>query len=68
VPTKLVVGDKDVGFEAFGTKDYLRGEKLRNLVPNLEVVIIDGHHFIQLENAQTVNDEIISFLSTHAFP
>ncbi|XP_010275536.1 PREDICTED: bifunctional epoxide hydrolase 2 [Nelumbo nucifera] len=62
VPTKLIVGDKDIGFESFGTKDYIEGDVFKSLVPNLEVVIIDGHHFIQQEKAQQVSDEILSFL------
>uniref|UniRef100_A0A2P2JPG5 Epoxide hydrolase 2 n=1 Tax=Rhizophora mucronata TaxID=61149 RepID=A0A2P2JPG5_RHIMU len=61
VPTKFIVGDKDVGFQSFGTKDYVSGEMFRNLVPNLEVLVIDGHHFIQREKAALVSDEILSF-------
>lgn len=63
MPTKLIVGDKDVGFLSFGTKDYINGEKFKELVPNLEVVVIDGHHFIQQEKAEQVSHEILSFFS-----
>ncbi|XP_074313232.1 epoxide hydrolase 1-like [Silene latifolia] len=66
VPTKLIIGDKDMGVQSLGTLDYVKGEEFRSIVPNLDVVIIDGHHYIQLENAQLVNDEIVSFLRNQA--
>ncbi|XP_059623556.1 uncharacterized protein LOC132266644 [Cornus florida] len=62
VPTKLIVGDKDIGFDCGGTKEYIQGDVFKSLVPNLEVVILDGHHFIHQEKAQEVSDEILSFL------
>ncbi|XP_023920756.1 uncharacterized protein LOC112032217 [Quercus suber] len=63
VPTKFIVGDKDVGFHSFGTKDYVEGEEFKTLVPNLKVVIIDGHHYIQQEKAEQVTNEILSFFN-----
>ncbi|KAJ7978319.1 Epoxide hydrolase 2 [Quillaja saponaria] len=63
VATKFIVGDKDVGFQAFGTKDYIEGEEFKTLVPNLEVVLMDGHHFIHQEKAEQVTNEILSFFS-----
>lgn len=62
VPTKFIIGDKDIGFESIGTREYVTGDVFKRFVPNLEVVIIDGHHFIQQEKAQEVSDEILSFL------
>ena len=62
VPTKFIAGDKDVGFKSGGTKDYVEGDMFKSLVPNLEVVILDGHHFIHQEKAQEVSDEILSFI------
>lgn len=62
VPTKFIAGDKDMGFESAGTKDYVRGDVFKSLVPNHEVVILDGHHFIHQEKAQQVSDEILSFI------
>lgn len=62
VPTKFMIGDKDFGFEFIGTKQYVTGDVFKEFVPNLEVVILDGHHFIQQEKAQEVSDEILSFL------
>ncbi|KAL4615857.1 hypothetical protein ACB092_07G157200 [Castanea dentata] len=63
VPTKFIVGDKDVGFRSFGTKDYVEGEQFKTLVPNLKVVIVDGHLYIQQEKAEQVTNEILSFFN-----
>jgi pimeloyl-ACP methyl ester carboxylesterase len=62
VPTKYIVGDKDIGFESFGTKDYVHSDVFKSYVPNLEVVILDGHHFIHQEKPQEISNEILSFL------
>ncbi|XP_031260747.1 uncharacterized protein LOC116118937 [Pistacia vera] len=62
VPTKFIVGDKDIGFEINGIREYVTGD-FKNFVPNLEVVILDGgHHFIQQEKPEAVSEEILSFL------
>uniref|UniRef100_A0A5B6YSN7 soluble epoxide hydrolase n=2 Tax=Davidia involucrata TaxID=16924 RepID=A0A5B6YSN7_DAVIN len=63
VPAKLIVGDKDIGFDCGGTKEYIEGNVFKSLVPDIEVVILDGHHFIHQEKAQQVSDEILFFLS-----
>ncbi|KAK4840187.1 hypothetical protein QYF36_001821 [Acer negundo] len=60
VPAKFIAGDKDIGFES--TREYVTGDVFKQLVPNLEVVILDGHHFIQQERAQEVSEEILFFL------
>ncbi|KAK7360100.1 hypothetical protein VNO77_02076 [Canavalia gladiata] len=61
VPTKFIVGDKEIAFESGGIKDYVKSDIFKSLVPNLEVVILDGHHFIHQEKAQQVSHEILSF-------
>lgn len=61
VPAKLILGDKDINIEA--TRRYTTGDVLKNLVPELEVVFLDGHHFIQQEKPQQVSHEILSFLN-----
>lgn len=66
VPTKYLVGDKDIGLETLGTKDYVQGEIFKSCVPDLEVVFLDGHHFIQEEKPQEVSNEILSFLRKHS--
>ncbi|KAF5463072.1 hypothetical protein F2P56_019018 [Juglans regia] len=62
VPTKFIVGDKDLNFESFGTREYVTGDVFKELVPNLEVVFLDGHHFIQQEKAKEVSNEILFFI------
>lgn len=64
VPVKLIVGDKDIGFESYGTKDYIRGNIFKSYVPNVEVVVIDGYHFLQQERADEVNAEILAFFGS----
>ncbi|KAD3640729.1 hypothetical protein E3N88_29952 [Mikania micrantha] len=61
VPTKLIVGDKDIGYESF-SKPYIEGNVIKTLVPDIESVILDGHHFIHQEKPQKVSDEVISFI------
>lgn len=62
VPTKFIVGDKDIGFEISGIREYVTAD-FKNFVPNLEVVILDGgHHFINQEKPEAVSEEIFSFL------
>lgn len=67
VPTKYIIGDRDIGFEAFGMKDYVKGDVFQSFVPNLEVAIIpDGHHFIHQEKPQQISEEILSFLRSQS--
>ncbi|XP_010254688.1 PREDICTED: bifunctional epoxide hydrolase 2-like isoform X1 [Nelumbo nucifera] len=63
VPAKLIIGDKDVWFHTFGTKEYMEKGAYKNFVPNLEVVFIDGHRHIQQEKAEEVTHEILSFFN-----
>lgn len=44
------------------TREYVTGDVCQGLVPNLEVTVLDGHHFIQQEKAQEVSNEILSFI------
>lgn len=52
-----------MNFESFGTREYVTGDVFKELVPNLEVVFLDGHHFIQQEKAEEVSNEILFFIS-----
>ncbi|XWS42110.1 hypothetical protein CRYUN_Cryun17cG0140700 [Craigia yunnanensis] len=49
VPVKFLVGENDLGFETSSVREYVQGNVFRSLVPHLEVVILDGHHFLQQE-------------------
>jgi pimeloyl-ACP methyl ester carboxylesterase len=64
VPTKFLVGDKDIGYKSFGTELYIKNGSLKANVPDLHVVCIDGHHFIQQEKAEEVTKEILSYFSS----
>ncbi|KAJ3687136.1 hypothetical protein LUZ61_016300 [Rhynchospora tenuis] len=64
VPTKFILGNKDIGCISFGTSMYIKSGGLKAIVPNLEVVTIDGHHFIQQEKAEEVTSEILSYFSS----
>ncbi|CAM0951069.1 unnamed protein product [Alopecurus aequalis] len=62
VPAKFIIGEKDIGIESFGVKCYVEGGGFKSNVADLEVAIIEGHHFLQQEQAERVNAEILSFL------
>ncbi|VAI27531.1 unnamed protein product [Triticum turgidum subsp. durum] len=62
VPAKFIGGEKDIGVESFGVKRYIESGGFKSNVPDLEVSIIEGHHFLQQEQAERVNSEILSFL------
>lgn len=50
-----------MGFKSFGTENYIKGDEFKTLVPDLEVVIIrDAQHYIQLEKAEQITEEILS--------
>ncbi|OEL34343.1 hypothetical protein BAE44_0004638 [Dichanthelium oligosanthes] len=66
VPAKFILGEKDVGLQSLGTEKYVKCGGLKSNVPNLEVSIIEGHHFLQQEQAKRVNSEILSFLDKFA--
>jgi pimeloyl-ACP methyl ester carboxylesterase len=62
VPAKFIAGDKDMGAQSFGVEQYIKSGAFRSNVPDLEVSIIDGHHFLQQEQADKVSYEILSYL------
>jgi len=63
VPTKYIVGDKDLVYTTPGMKNFVHGGRLKKIAPFLEevVVIEDGHHFIQQEKPNEVSDHILNF-------
>ncbi|XP_078148966.1 epoxide hydrolase 2-like [Carex rostrata] len=65
VPTKFIVGDKDIGFKSFGTEMHIKSGGFKASVPDLDVAIINGcYHFIQQEKAEEVASEILSYFSS----
>ncbi|KAL3722561.1 hypothetical protein ACJRO7_034866 [Eucalyptus globulus] len=59
VPTKFIVGDKDVALQTFGTISYMEGELFKELVPSLQVLVIYSHH----GRSKSLTTEILSFFS-----
>jgi pimeloyl-ACP methyl ester carboxylesterase len=66
VPAKFILSENDSGLQSFGTEKYVKSGGLKSNVPNVEVSIIEGHHFVQQEKAERVNSEILSFLDKFA--
>ncbi|XBH60048.1 hypothetical protein VPH35_114693 [Triticum aestivum] len=48
--------------KSFGIKHYIERGAFKFSVPDLEAAIIEGHHYLQQEQAERVNPEILSFL------
>ncbi|MBA0575261.1 hypothetical protein Golob_027642 [Gossypium lobatum] len=63
VPVKFMVAENDIGFDINGIRQYIEGNVFRNLIPDLEVVMLDGHHYLQQEKHHQVSEEILSFLA-----
>uniref|UniRef100_A0A803KYK1 AB hydrolase-1 domain-containing protein n=1 Tax=Chenopodium quinoa TaxID=63459 RepID=A0A803KYK1_CHEQI len=66
VPGKFIIGNKDIGFVNLGIREYIEGPIFKSLIPNLQVAILNGHHYIQLEKPQDVSNEILSFLQDNS--
>jgi pimeloyl-ACP methyl ester carboxylesterase len=62
VPVKFIAGDKDIGAQSFGTGECIKSAEFKSTVPDLEVTVIEGHHFLQQEQAERVNSEMVSYL------
>jgi hypothetical protein len=64
VRTKFILVERDIGCNTYGTGMIVRGGGLKEVVPNLDVVSIDGYHFIQQEKPDEVTSEILSYFSS----
>lgn len=68
VPALLIMGGKDYVFKFPGIEDLTKGEKAKELVPNLEVTFIpEGTHFVQEQFPEQVNQLILDFLAKHTW-
>ncbi|XP_039167499.1 AB hydrolase superfamily protein YfhM isoform X1 [Eucalyptus grandis] len=66
VPALLVMGEKDYGFKFAGAEEYVRSGKVKEFVPQLEIVFApEGTHFIQEQSPDVVNQLILDFLKKH---
>ncbi|OIS99273.1 hypothetical protein A4A49_53567 [Nicotiana attenuata] len=69
VPALLIMGEKDYVLKAPGMEEYIRSEKVKDFVPNLEIVFIHvGTHFVQEQFPEEVNQLVLSFLKSHSQP
>ncbi|EXC03944.1 Epoxide hydrolase 2 [Morus notabilis] len=65
VPVKFIVGDQDLVYNLYGTKDYIHKGGFKRDVPFLqEVVVMEGvGHFVNEEKADEVTQHIYDFFS-----
>lgn len=48
VPALLILGEKDYFLKFPGIEDYIRSGKVKDFVPNLEIIhLSEGSHFVQ---------------------
>ncbi|XP_077240215.1 epoxide hydrolase 2-like [Tasmannia lanceolata] len=67
VPALLVMGEKDYALKFLGMEDYIKSGKVKDYVPDLEIVFLpEGSHFVQEQLPDQVNQLIITFLNKHA--
>lgn len=67
LPAMLIMGEKDYVFKMPGMDDYIRGAKVKNFVPNLDIVLLpEGNHFAQEKLRDEVNKLVIGFLDKHS--
>ncbi|XP_030467806.2 uncharacterized protein LOC115686594 [Syzygium oleosum] len=66
VPALLVMGEKDYVLKFPGIEEYIRSGKVKEFVPQLEIVFSpEGTHFIQEQSPDEVNQLILDFLKKH---
>ncbi|XP_077223705.1 epoxide hydrolase 3-like [Tasmannia lanceolata] len=66
VPALLVMGGKDYVLNFPGMEDYLKSGKVKDYVPDLEIIFLpEGTHFVQEQFPDQVNQLIIAFLNKH---
>jgi pimeloyl-ACP methyl ester carboxylesterase len=64
VKALFIAGKKDMVLQFPGFKKFVMGPRFRQMVPNLQnVIILEGSHFIHEEKPEKFNNELISFLT-----
>lgn len=64
-PALLIMGDKDYVFKFPGMEDYIRSGKVKEFVPDLDIIYLpEGSHFVQEQSPDEVNQLILTFLNT----
>ncbi|XP_031250819.1 bifunctional epoxide hydrolase 2-like [Pistacia vera] len=66
VPALLIMGDQDYVFKFPGMEDYIRSGKVKQFVPDLEIVYLpEGTHFVHEQLPEQVNQLILTFLNKY---
>ncbi|KAF5728927.1 bifunctional epoxide hydrolase 2 isoform X2 [Tripterygium wilfordii] len=66
VPALLIMGVKDYVLKFPGMEEYIRSGKLKEVVPDLEIIWLpEGTHFVQEQSPDQVNELILAFLNKH---
>ncbi|KAF9608346.1 hypothetical protein IFM89_009281 [Coptis chinensis] len=65
-PVLLIMGEKDYVLKFPGMQKYIRSDKMKEYVPDLEMIFLpEGSHFAQEQFPEKVNQLITKFLSEH---
>ncbi|PQQ10110.1 uncharacterized protein Pyn_13049 [Prunus yedoensis var. nudiflora] len=65
-PALFIMGGKDYVNKFPGMEDYINSGKVKQFVPNLEIVFLpEGTHFVQEQSPEVVNQLIVTFLGKH---
>lgn len=66
VPALLIMGDQDYVLRFPGMEEYIRNGKVKDFVPDLEIVHLpEGTHFVHEQLPEQVNQIILNFLNKH---
>lgn len=64
VPALLIMGCKDFAFKFPGMEEFVRSGKVKELVPDLEIIYLsEGTHFVQEQSPDEINHLILEFLN-----
>lgn len=65
-PALFIMGEKDYCLKFPGIEEYVRSEKVKDYVPNLEIIYLpEGSHFVQEQYPQEVNQLLLNFFAKH---
>ncbi|KGN49210.1 uncharacterized protein LOC101208531 [Cucumis sativus] len=66
IPALFIMGEKDYVFKFPEIEEYVRSERVKDFVPNLEIVYLpEGSHFVQEQSPEEVNHLLLTFLAKH---
>lgn len=61
------MGEKDYVMKFTGVEDFIRSGKVKEFVPDLDIIFVeDGSHFVHEQLPQQVNEILINFLNKHS--